>query len=63
MRVPKVVNALILKQIAVGYLITASIDTSLTVEEYIRSKCQTGRRNCQKNEYFIERVLIVWLTF
>lgn len=36
MRVPKVVNALILKQIAVGYLIAASIDTSLTVEEYIK---------------------------
>lgn len=59
MRVPKVVNALILKQIAVGYLLAASIDTSLTVEEYIKRYKNTLEVNAKQVEEIAKKMSIL----
>lgn len=59
MRFPKVVNALILKQIAVGYLIAASIDTSLTVEEYIKRYGSTLEVNAKQVEEIAKKMSIL----
>ena len=59
MRVPKVVNALILKQIAVGYLIAASIDTSLTVEECIERYKSTLEVNAKQVEEIAKKMSIL----
>lgn len=59
MRVPKVVNALILKQIAVGYLLAASIDTSLTVEEYIERYKSTLEVNAKQVEEIAKKMSIL----
>lgn len=59
MRVPKVVNALILKQIAVGYLIAVSIDTSLTFEEYIKRYKSTLEVNAKQVEEIAKKMSIL----
>lgn len=59
MRVPKVVNALILKQIAVGYLLAASIDTSLTVEEYIKRYKNILEVNAKQVEEIAKKMSIL----
>lgn len=59
MRVPKVVNALILKQIAVGYLLAASIDASLTVEEYIKRYKSALEVNAKQVEEIAKKMSIL----
>lgn len=59
MRVPKVVNVLILKQIAVGYLLAASIDTSLTVEEYIKRYKSILEVNAKQVEEIAKKMSIL----
>lgn len=59
MKVPKIVNNLILKQIAVGYLIAAKIDTSLTVEEYLKRYKSTLEVNAKEVEEISKKLSIL----
>lgn len=58
-KVQKVVNNLILRQIAVGYLIAASIDTFLTVEEYIKRYKSTLEVNAKQVEEIAKKMSIL----